>query len=179
MPDPGSDPDTVRRPGWLKRIERFFLAAEDAILIGLLGAMILIGASQIFMRNVLGEGLGWADESQRLLVLWIGLLGAMAASRDGRQLRIDLVSRYLEGHLRRAIEAFGDLLTASVSGLIAWYALEFVRESYAFGDELVGGIPAWLVQGILPLAFAVIALRHLAGAVAGVLGRRPAQVPGS
>lgn len=173
------DPDTVDRPGWLKRVERFFYSAEDAILIGLLGAMILIGASQIFMRNVLGEGLGWADESQRLLVLWIGLLGAMAASRDGRQLRIDLVSRYLGGHLRRAIEAFADLLTASVSGLIAWYALAFVRESYAFGDELVGGIPAWLVQGILPLSFAVIALRHLASGVAGALGRRQVRVPGS
>jgi len=179
MPDPGTDPDPVNRPGWLKRIERFFFAAEDAILIGLLSAMILIGASQIFMRNVLGEGLGWADESQRLLVLWIGLLGAMAASRDGRQLRIDLVSRYLDGYLRRGIEAFADLLTASASGLIAWYALEFVRESRAFGDELVGGIPAWLVQGILPLAFAVIALRHLASGVAAVLGRRPARVPGS
>lgn len=170
------EPDT--RPGWLKRVEQAFHAVEDAILIALLGAMILIGASQIFMRNVLGEGLGWADESQRLLVLWIGLLGAMAASRDGRQLRIDLVSRYLAGYPRRFIEAFGDLLTALASGLIAWYALAFVRETHAFGDELVGGIPAWLIQSVLPLAFGVIGLRHLAAGVAGLLGRPPSRVPG-
>ena len=131
------------------------------------------------MRNVLGEGLGWADESQRLLVLWIGLLGAMAASRDGRQLRIDLVSRYMRGYSRRIIESFADLLTAAVSGVVGWYALAFVRESYAFGDELVGGIPAWLVQGVIPLAFIVIALRHLIAGVAGLMGRRQSSVPGS
>ena len=101
--------------GWLHRAARYVHAAEDALLIGLLGSMILIGASQIFMRNVLGEGLGWADESQRLLVLWIGMLGAMAASRNGRQLRIDLVSRYLQGLPRRLIESLADLLTAAVS----------------------------------------------------------------
>lgn len=171
MPDTGS--------GWLRRAERAIHAAEDTLLITLLGAMILIGASQIFMRNVLGEGLGWADESQRLLVLWIGLLGAMAASRDGRQLRIDLVSRYMRGYPRRTIESFADLLTAAVSGVVGWYALEFVRESYAFGDELVGGIPAWLVQGVIPLAFVVIALRHLIAGVAGLMGRRQSSVPGS
>ena len=171
MPDTGS--------GWLRRAERVIHAAEDTLLITLLGAMILIGASQIFMRNVLGEGLGWADESQRLLVLWIGLLGAMAASRDGRQLRIDLVSRYMRGYSRRIIESFADLLTAAVSGVIGWYALAFVRESYAFGDELVGGIPAWLVQGVIPLAFIVIALRHLIAGVAGLMGRRQSSVPGS
>ncbi|MGB5620990.1 MAG: TRAP transporter small permease subunit [Gammaproteobacteria bacterium] len=165
--------------GWLRRVERVVHAAEDTLLITLLGAMILIGASQIFMRNVLGEGLGWADESQRLLVLWIGLLGAMAASRDGRQLRIDLVSRYLRGYSRRFIEAFADLLTAVVAGTVGWYALAFVRESYAFGDELVGGIPAWLVQGVIPLAFVVIGLRHLIAGVAGLMGRRMSSVPGS
>jgi len=171
MPDTGN--------GWLRRVEQVVHAAEDTLLISLLGAMILIGASQIFMRNVLGEGLGWADESQRLLVLWIGLLGAMAASRDGRQLRIDLVSRYTQGYSRRLIEAFADLLTAAVSSVVGWYALAFVRESYAFGDELVGGIPAWLVQGVIPLAFTVIALRHLIAGVAGLMGRRLSSVPGS
>jgi TRAP-type C4-dicarboxylate transport system permease small subunit len=165
--------------GWLHRAARYVHAAEDALLIGLLGSMILIGASQIFMRNVLGEGLGWADESQRLLVLWIGMLGAMAASRNGRQLRIDLVSRYLQGLPRRLIESLADLLTAAVSGVIGWHALAFIRESYAYGDELVAGIPAWLIQGILPVAFVVIAIRHLLAAIAGLSGRRQIVVPGA
>lgn len=155
---------------------------EDGLLVALLSAMILIGGAQIVMRNLLGNALSGADESQRLLVLWLAILGAVVASRDRRQLRIDLVSRYLRGGLRRMLEAFADLLTAAVAGLIAWHALSFVRESLAFGDRLVGGIPAGLVQAVIPVGFALIALRHLLDGLLALAGRRrdpAAPVPGA
>ena len=150
---------------------------EDALLVLLLTGMVLIGATQIFMRNVVGESLGWADESQRLIVLWLALLGAMAASRDRRQLRIDLAARYLRGLPRAALEVFADLATAALAAVVGWYALLFVRETYAYGDLLVGVIPAWLIQAILPLAFFVIALRHLVNAVLTLAGRQPGERP--
>jgi TRAP-type C4-dicarboxylate transport system permease small subunit len=166
----------------LARVSGFFRRLEDAVLVALLSAMILIGGAQIVMRNFVGEALGGADETQRLIVLWLAILGAVAASRDRKQLRIDLVSRYLRGPLRLLLEAFADLLTAAVAGLIAWHALAFVRESMAFGDQLVGGIPAWVVQAVIPLGFALIALRHLADGLLALIGRRrepAAPVPGA
>jgi TRAP-type C4-dicarboxylate transport system permease small subunit len=150
---------------------------EDALLVALLAAMVLIGATQIFMRNFIGEGLGWADESQRLIVLWLALLGAMAATRDRRQLRIDLAARYLRGPMRTTLEVFADFATAVVAGVIGWYALSFVRETYTFGDLLIGVIPAWLVQAILPLAFLMIALRHLVNGMLTLFGREPGAAP--
>ena len=36
---------------------------EDAVLAILISAMVLLGATQIFSRNVLGQGFGWADET--------------------------------------------------------------------------------------------------------------------
>jgi len=143
---------------------------EDLLLAGLISVMVLLGALQIFSRNVLGQGLGWADEVLRLMVLWLALLGAMAASRDRRQLRIDLLSRYLKGRPRFFFESIADLLTAIVSAIIAWYALAFVIESRSFGDMLVGSLPAWIVQSILPLAFAVIAVRHLRAGISSLVG---------
>lgn len=144
---------------------------EDALQVLLLAAMVLIGATQIFMRNVVGESLGWADESQRLIVLWLAMLGAMAASRDRRQLRIDLAARYLRGVLRTGLEAFADLVTAVVAGVIGWYALLFVHETFTYGDRLVSVIPAWIVQAVLPLAFLMICLRHLVNGVLTLAGR--------
>jgi TRAP-type C4-dicarboxylate transport system permease small subunit len=143
---------------------------EDGLLAVLISVMVLLGAMQIFSRNVLGEGIGWADEVLRIMVLWLALLGAMAASRDRRQLRIDLLSRYLKGRPRHFFDAFADLLTAFVSGVIAWYAFAFVNESKSFGDMLVGSIPAWIVQAILPLAFAVIGARHLRAGMISLMG---------
>ncbi len=145
----------------------------------LLSAMIFIGGWQIFMRNVIGVSLSWADESQRLLLLWLALLGAVAASRDRRQLRIDLAARYLKGIPLRILETFADLLTAAVSAVIGWYAMAFVRETYEYGDVLMGVVPAWLVQLVLPVAFLLIAWRHLLNAVMYTLGtdRREARQP--
>jgi TRAP-type C4-dicarboxylate transport system permease small subunit len=143
---------------------------EDILLAVLLSVMVLLGATQIFSRNLLGQGFGWADESLRLMVLWLALLGAMAASRDGRQLRIDLLSRYLTGRPRYFFDALADLLTALVSLIIAWYALAFVSDSKIFGDVLVGTVPAWLIQSILPVAFAVIGVRHFRVGIKSLVG---------
>lgn len=160
-----------RVQGWMATTSRYMKRLEDAMLALLLAAMILIGGWQIFMRNVIGISLSWADESQRLLLLWLALLGAVAASRDRKQLRIDLASRYLEGFPRNLLEALADLLTAVVSGIIAWYALSFVRETWRFGDVVLGQIPAWIVQTILPFAFMMIAIRHLINGLLSAGGR--------
>jgi TRAP-type C4-dicarboxylate transport system permease small subunit len=165
----------------LARVSAFFRRLEDATLVVLLSAMILIGGAQIVMRNIVGEALGGADESQRLIVLWLAVLGGVAASRDRKQLRIDLVSRYLGGPLRLFLEAFADLLTAAVAGLIAWYSLAFVRESLEYGDQLVGNVPAGIVQAVIPIGFGLIALRHLIDGLLALTGRRrdpAAPVPG-
>lgn len=149
---------------------------EDGALVLLLSAMILIGGAQIVMRNIVGDALGGADESQRLIVLWLAILGSVAASRDRKQLRIDLVSRYLKGPMRNLLEAFADLLTAAVAGIIAFYSLAFVRESFEFGDQLVGGVSAGLVQSVIPVGFALIAIRHLIDGILALFGhpREPA-----
>jgi TRAP-type C4-dicarboxylate transport system permease small subunit len=162
---------------WLRVAARLSRRAEDTLLMILLTAMIFIGGWQIFMRNVLGISLSWADESQRLLLLWLALLGAVAASRDRRQLRIDLAARYLKGVPLRLLEAGADLLTATVSVIIGWYSLAFVRETFGYGDTLMGVVPAWTVQIILPVAFFLIGWRHLINAVLSLLGRaRPPAV---
>jgi TRAP-type C4-dicarboxylate transport system permease small subunit len=161
----------------LARVSDVLRRLEDAALVLLLSAMILIGGAQIVMRNLLGQALSGADESQRLIVLWLAVLGAVAASRDRKQLRIDLVSRYLKGRVRLALEAFADLLTAAVAGVIAWYALAFVRDSLEFGDQLVGGVSAGLVQAVIPVGFALIALRHLVDGLLALAGRRREPAP--
>ena len=38
-------------------------------------------------------------------------------------------------------------------------------DSYAFGDTLFGGWPAWIFQLILPIGFAAIAWRYLVRAI--------------
>jgi TRAP-type C4-dicarboxylate transport system permease small subunit len=47
-----------------------------------------------------------------------------------------------------------------VCGLLAWFSLRFVRDSREFGDVLLGDLPAWWFQLILPVGFGLIAYRY-------------------
>jgi TRAP-type transport system small permease protein len=161
----------------LSTLDRGIRWLEDGLLVGLLGAMILLAATQIVQRNIFSTGFIWADESLRLMVLWVALLGAVAASRDDHHIRIDLLSRFLPDSGRRIARIFTDLFTVTVCGLVAWYAFQFVQLEHEFGSEVMGGHPAWIAQTILPLGFGLIAMRYLVLLVRGIMGERPESMP--
>ncbi len=148
------------RPG---PAERFGRLVENLLLGTALFLIIGLAASQVILRSAFGSGLAWADEALRLLVLWAAMLGAIAASRDNVHLRIDLLSRFLPPAGRRWAAVLVDLFAAGVSGVLAWQSWRFVAESREFGDQLLGDLPAWAFQLILPTAFVLIAYRYLAG----------------
>jgi len=155
---------------WLERLEALGRTLEDALLVAGLGALILIGAGQILLRNVFSIGVVWADGATRLIVLWLALLGAMAASRDNRHIAINVLDRFLTYRLQRAVAVVRNSFTAAVCAALAWYAWVFVRDSREFGDTLLGDWPAWWFQIVMPVAFALIAYRYLLRAVAAIRG---------
>jgi TRAP-type C4-dicarboxylate transport system permease small subunit len=146
--------------GWLERAERLSRGLETLCLVLVLGGMIILAAAQIAMRNLWGGGFGWADEALRIMVLWVAMLGAVAASREDRHISVDVLTHRVPPRLRRWSGAVVDAFTAAASFALAWYSLEFVGDSYASGDRLLGDQPAWALQIILPLAFALIGYRY-------------------
>ena len=154
---------------WADRVGRWI---ENLLLVVLLLGLVGVAASQIVLRNLFSQGLSWADGLVRIAVLWLALLGAVAASREGRHISINLAERWLPPRLKRPVHAVVDLFAAAVAGTFAWYAWTFVATSREFGDTLLIGVPAWPFQAILPAAFAIVAYRYLlrcAGHVRGSL----------
>ncbi len=163
--------------GLLGRLEKAGAWSEDALLVILLLGMIGLAAWQIIGRNLFNTSFILGDELLRILVLWLTLAGAVAASRADRHISISLIDRFLPPRLVTAARILTHVFTAAVCGLIAWHAVEFVRMSHEFGDILLGDVPAWIVQAVLPLGFGLIAWRHLVHALAEFAGlfRRPAR----
>lgn len=146
-------------------IARLGKLLEDALLVVLLGAMIALATAQIVLRNAFGTGLAWSDELSRILVLWLAMAAAIAAARDDRHIAIDVLSRFLDGRALAAARLVVATFTASVCALLAWHSARFVADARAFEDVLLGGVPAWWIQAIMPVAFALMALSYLAHAV--------------
>jgi TRAP-type C4-dicarboxylate transport system permease small subunit len=134
---------------------------EDALLALVLGAMVVLAPLQILLRSAFDAGISWGDPMLRVLVLWIGMLGAVAASRDERHITIDVVSRILPERGRELAGALTSLFAGGVSAIVAWHAARFVASELEYGTIAFAGIPAWLLESVIPFAFAAIATRFL------------------
>jgi len=163
---------------WWNRTDQLVRALETWLIVLILSGLVLLGAAQIVLRNLFSIGLPWGDGLARLAVLWLALLGAWAASRDGRHITLGAVTRWFPERVRRAAAVLADLLAAGVSAVLAWYALAFVRDSREFGDLLLNDIPAWWLQAIMPVAFALMALQFVVHGVRRWLGRAVPVVEG-
>jgi TRAP-type C4-dicarboxylate transport system permease small subunit len=129
-------------------------------LVGLLFLMIFLAVAQILLRNFLGAGIVWADMLVRILVLWVGLFGAMVAGRKGDHIKIDLISKYLKTKMSWIISGITDFFTAIVCAVVVFYSIKFIRFEYADGMIAFEGIPVWVFQAIIPFSFLVMSLRY-------------------
>ena len=154
----------------LEGLERAGKWGEDAVLVLILTTMILLAASQIVLRNFFDIGFIWGDAMLRMLVLWLAVAGAVAASRKDRHISIAVLDRFLPPGGRHAAKVLTHLFTAGVCGLIAWHSLAFVQTSREFEDVLLGNVPAWILQSILPVGFGLVSWRYLVHSVKDLLG---------
>jgi TRAP-type C4-dicarboxylate transport system permease small subunit len=154
--------------GTLERLGRAGTAVENALLVLLLCAMMLLAVGQIVLRIFFNSGLIWADELLKIFVLWIALVASVAASRSRRHLRIDVLSHYVPARYARVPGLLVDAFSAGMCGLIAWHSAQYVLLS--IGDTVLLDTPAWLAHGILPVAFLLMCYRYTLHFLAGGLG---------
>jgi len=141
---------------WANRFHR----AEDTLLVTLLGLMIILASTQILLRNFFDSGIVWIDPILRVLVLWLGLIGATVATRDNKHIRIDLLSRFFRRNTHRLIQTLVGQICAWTCLVIAWHGMKWIQLDYADGLTSFAGIPAWMLEIIVPLSFALIGLRY-------------------
>jgi len=149
------------RSSWTSRLSRVITAIEDVILAMVLSVMIGLAGTQIVLRNVFDAGFLWADPLLRVMVLWVGLLGAMVATRMDKQITVDVLSRLLPTRWTAASRVVTDLFTAGVSLILAWHAGRLVLDDQLVGTVAFARVPMWVCEAILPVAFVVIGVEYL------------------
>ncbi len=159
----------------LDSLDRYGRYAENTLLLVTIALMLAVAITQIVSRNVFNSGFVWADELLRLTVLWVALLGSIAASRDHRHLRIDVLSRFMSPRILRWTNFLVDVFTAFVCAGLAYYSFQFVAETREYEDLAFGTKPLWWFQSILPVGFGLMAWRYLLWSFRRLTGREDAQ----
>jgi TRAP-type C4-dicarboxylate transport system permease small subunit len=145
---------------WLDRLHR----AEDGLLAGLLGALLLLAVVQIALRLFFDSGLAWAEPVGRAGVLWLALLGALGATRTGKHIAIDALPRFLAPSLQRWAWRISQLAASAVSLGLGWLGAGMVMMERESPVPFVAGIPSWIPMMVVPLGFGLMGLRFLVAA---------------
>lgn len=141
----------------LARLHRF----EDWVLTVLVVFMVVLAGAQILLRNVFDSGFAWAEPVLRALVLWSAMLGAVIATREDQHIGLDFIARFASGTALRVARFVALAFAAALCGLMAWHSWGLVELDREGGTAGVLGLPAWMLELILPLGFGLMALRFL------------------
>jgi TRAP transporter, DctM subunit len=143
--------DDESRPVTLvRRVEEYGLALMFA-------ALVLLPIAEIVLRKVAGVGISGSGALVQHLTLIVSMLGAAMAARDGRLLSL-ATTTWFKGRVRTVAAIASAAVAASVTVFLAAGSFQFALTERG-GAILAYGVRVWVVQLILPIGFAAIALR--------------------
>jgi C4-dicarboxylate transporter DctQ subunit len=147
----------------LHRLDSAGRFVENVFLVGLLGGLILLSVAQIIAREVFETGFFWSGELVRIMVLWLAMVGAVAACRENRHIRIDAIGHLLSDRSVAIARIVVDIFAAGICALVGWHAWRYLQLEVEFEDTVLIDTPAWIAHAIVPVAFGLLSYRFLVG----------------
>ena len=166
-----SDSAPVEATGTRPPVVLALRGGEELIANLALAAMVLLPLAEIVVRLVLSGGIPGSISFVQHLTLWVGFLGAALAAREGKLIALATASFIKAGRTRQATEVFAALVGSAVSTVLATAAYQLVLLDKEDGTLIAAGVPVWVAQLVLPVSFAVIAVRLVWHASPGWGGR--------
>ena len=106
------------------------------------------------------------------ITLWLAFLGGLLAVREGKHLTLSTVELFPEGsRRRRVVRVLTYAVAAAVTAVLAYGSFEVVMADRQQGQLLPIGLPVWVSECVMPLAFALMAVRFVVRASPRLRGR--------
>lgn len=139
---------------------RFLDKLEELIVVVMLSLMTLLTFTQVVMRYGFNSGYTWALELTTIFFAAMIFVGISYGVRIGAHIGIDALVRKLPSGPRRVTSIIVVLLCLVYAGLVIYGSWVYVVKMKLVGMELEDmPIPLWMVRAILPIGFALLALR--------------------
>jgi len=148
-------PANAGASGWRQRLAR----GENLVLTFMLAAMVLLPLLEILLRKVFQTGLSGSTQFVQHLTLIVGMLGGAIAAREGRLLSVGSLDMLIKGRARLLARGVSHSVAGVVAVFLVVATLQFVQAEKGAGKTMAYGIPAWVIQLVLPIGFALVAIR--------------------
>jgi C4-dicarboxylate transporter, DctQ subunit len=139
----------------LKKLDDFLEKIEKFIIIILFASLLVLMSVNILQRNLLDQSSLLIQESLPIMVMWLSLMGASLALKDGKHISMELLLRFMPQHtkgiMHRLAAAFGCLVM--LMGL-------YLSKTFLASEITIFGVKGYL-SIIIPIFFATGAFRFL------------------
>lgn len=158
----------------LHQIENIVLASWSLLLV-LLAALQIAARWHVVAQFLPDGGLPGVDAVLKISVLWLAMLGALAAARDEKHLGMDALVHALPFNGQRIARCCAFGFAGLVCAYVAYYGYQFVLLEFESPSEAHGLLPMWVVACIFPFAFAGMAIRFFIHTINSARAQEPTQ----
>ena len=138
---------------WLERL-------EEGLIAFLMAAMTLTTFVQVVARYVFNYSFVWALELNGVFFAWLIFVGMSYGVRVGAHIGIDVVVKAVPPAVARMLGLIGAVLSIVYALIVIVGGWQYVQKMYDVGIEMQDiPIPQWWPRIIVPLGFALLALR--------------------
>jgi tripartite ATP-independent transporter DctM subunit len=133
--------------------------AENILATLALGGIMLLPLAEIVSRKYLGGGIPGAGPFSQNLTMWVGMLGAAIAARDGKLLSLATGEFLPKNRIGEGAHVLSAIVSSLIATLFTFGGYELVKSDRMAGDIIAIGVPVWISDLVLPFSFGLIALR--------------------
>jgi C4-dicarboxylate transporter DctM subunit len=137
----------------------FAAGAENRLASLALGGIMVIPLAEIISRKFFATAIPGATAYASNLTLWLGMLGAAIAARDGKLLTLATGEFLPKGRIGDVAHVIAGGIGALIATVFAMGGIVLVQSDRLAGDMITEGVPKWIADLALPVGFALIALR--------------------
>lgn len=140
----------------MKHLERL----EEVVIGFLLASMTLVAFAQVVARYVFNYSFVWALEFITVLFAWLIFLGMSYGVRVGAHIGVDALVRTLGPRQARVAAAIAAMLCLAYALILLVGSVDYVDRMIDLGIDMQDmPVPQWIPRLVLPVGFALLALR--------------------
>lgn len=140
-------------------LKAFATDTENRITSLCLAGIMILPLAEIVSRWLLGATIPGSGAFAATLTLWLGMLGAAIAARDGKLLTLATGEFLPKGIVGEVAHIVSGTIGALIATVFALGGGALVSSDRIAGDHVAAGLPTWVADLALPIGFTLIAVR--------------------
>lgn len=154
-PEPKSGSELAKLAG---RSHAVWASVENWLISIALMVMMALPLLEIVLRRF-HTGVSGSAEILQHLVLFVAMAGGAIAARESRLLSLSTFTAFLKGPWARGARTFSSSISFFVTLAIGAGCFQLINTSGIGEEVLFFGIPVWFFMAVMPIGFAILALR--------------------